>query len=260
MFYLLSKTLDALVSPVVWIALLVLVALVLTLRRSRRHRVIVGSLAGALLVVVVAGNPMVANRAWLALERSAPVVDPGGGAFDVVVLLGGVVPDGGGRPGDPMAYGDNVERLLVTFDLLRTDRARHVIISGGAADAGSDRLAEASLLARQLGAWGIAPERILVDDTALNTRQNAIESARLIRERGFERVLLVTSAFHMDRALGCFRAVDLDPATLPVDHRARPSAAQGWDLTPRSSALERTSDALRELTGRLAYRALGYAR
>jgi uncharacterized SAM-binding protein YcdF (DUF218 family) len=62
----------------------------------------------------------------------------------------------------------------------------------------------------------------------------------------------------MPRALGCFRAVGLEPDALPVDRRAGDGQGRSW--LPRVGALSRSSDAFRELAGRLAYGVAGYTR
>jgi hypothetical protein len=64
----------------------------------------------------------------------------------------------------------------------------------------------------------------------------------------------------MPRAVGCFRAVGLSPDTLPVDHRAVNGAGSALGWIPRALVLSRSTDVLRELAGRVVYRALGYAR
>jgi uncharacterized SAM-binding protein YcdF (DUF218 family) len=91
-----------------------------------------------------------------------------------------------------------------------------------------------------------------------NTRENAVESARVAAARGWRRLLLVTSAQHVPRALGCFRAVGLEPDVLPVDREAGDAKGASW--LPRAYALSRSSDVLRELAGRLVYRLAGYTR
>jgi uncharacterized SAM-binding protein YcdF (DUF218 family) len=89
-----------------------------------------------------------------------------------------------------------------------------------------------------------------------NTHENAVECAKIARERGWTRLLLVTSARHMKRAAGCFRAEGLAFDALPVDHR---SHARGVTLSPRSGSLDLSTDALREYAGRIVYRVRGYS-
>ncbi len=176
--------------------------------------------------------------------------------YDVVVLLGGTVAALGATR-EQVSWGDNVDRLTVTFDLLRAGAARHVIVSGGQLREGLPT--EAEYLARQLEAWGIDPTRIIVESKARNTAENARLSKALIDERGFRSVLVVTSAFHMPRSEACFRAVGLEPDLLPVDYRMRaPGADSHW--FPRSIALAESSLAIREFAGRFIYRLTGAAR
>jgi uncharacterized SAM-binding protein YcdF (DUF218 family) len=115
------------------------------------------------------------------------------------------------------------------------------------------------VVAKQLEDWGIAHDRIVVEDRALNTRDNAVESARIVRERGWRDVLIVTSAHHMPRALECFNAVGLPVDTMPVDFRSYDASGVSSTWMPRSGALNQSTSAIRELVGRVVYRVQGYA-
>jgi uncharacterized SAM-binding protein YcdF (DUF218 family) len=133
-----------------------------------------------------------------------------------------------------------------------------VLLSGGNIDAQPGDVPEADRLAARLVAWGVPPAQVVAEGTSRNTRENAIESSRIAAARGWHTLLVVTSAVHMPRALGCFRAVGLEPDALPVDRRAGDGKGQGW--LPRAVALARSTDALRELSGRAVYRIAGYTR
>jgi len=118
-------------------------------------------------------------------------------------------------------------------------------------------LTEPELLAGALERWGIEPARIVVETRSRNTHENAAESARIAAERGWRSLLLVTSAGHMERALGCFRKAGLTPDTMPVDYRGDPdSSGSAW--IPRALFLALSADALREFAGRGVYRLIGY--
>lgn len=254
MFFFLSKTLDLLLDPWWWSVVTVFIGVAL-LARGQRRRGLGVALVGS-LVLVVASLPAVANRLWGLLEADAVSTLRPGVTYDVVVLLGGTV-SALGATREQVSWGDNVDRLTVTFDLLRAGTARHVIVSGGQLREGIPT--EAEYLARQLEAWGIDPARIIVESKARNTAENARFSKAVIDERGFRSVLVVTSAFHMARSEACFRAVGLEPDLLPVDFRMRePGGDSHW--FPRSIALADSSLAIREFAGRLIYRLTGAAR
>jgi uncharacterized SAM-binding protein YcdF (DUF218 family) len=212
------------------------------------------------LILMAFSSGSVANRLWWSLESSAEETFDPTVTYDVVVMLGGVLDRGFVAPGARASYGDNVERFLVTYDLLRSGQAKAAIISGTIINKAEHPDTEPHVLARQMIAWGIEKDRLIVEDRALNTRDNAVESAKLIASRGDKRVLVVTSAFHMSRALGCFRAVDLKVDSLPVDRRGQDPSEATEAFLPRAEALELSTRAIREFAGRLVYRLQGYSK
>ncbi len=256
MFYFLSKTLDLLISPLCWVLVLIAAGF---FRRFEAHRK--KFLASSIAILWIFGLEPVANGMWRLLESDAGPPPPPEARWEAVVLLGGVVDPAA----DPLvvaangaSYNDNVERLLRTFELLRSDRAKVAILSGSMGDRDPD--SEAHRLGRQLEAWGIARERIVIEPRAMNTRENAVFSAEILKARGIERFVIVTSAFHMERSRECFSAVGLHPDTFPVDVRTHPFAVTFASFAPRASAFEVSSAALREGFGRWVYRARGYAK
>ena len=69
----------------------------------------------------------------------------------------------------------------------------------------------------------------------------------------------MTSAFHMPRSVGCFRAAGIEVDVLPVDYRLRDRSLE-THVMPRGEYLGQTTRALREWLGRLVYRVLGYTK
>jgi uncharacterized SAM-binding protein YcdF (DUF218 family) len=258
MFFLLSKVLDLLFSPYTWG--LGLMALALQHRKARRplgpkRRVL--SLVGFGVLLVFSLDPM-ANRLTRACEGKTVRGDITDKRYDGVILLGGVLEDRAMFSSGQRAYNGNVERLLATYDLLRKDVARVVIVSGSSPTARPGTV-EANVLADQLADWGIARERIVLEDRSLNTRENAVFSMKIANELGLQKLLLVTSASHMVRALGCFRAVGavLDPYA--VDFRSYDPASFPTSFQPRVEYLARSTEMLRELFGRTIYGWKGFA-
>ncbi|WP_434388757.1 YdcF family protein [Melittangium boletus] len=256
MFLFLSKLLDLLLAPLSWGLLLLATG---GLVRRGRARLATGlQVLGGLTLYLFSTEP-VANLLQRWVEADAVSTYQEGRTYDAVIVLGGMVDaDASERSGLP-EYTPAVERVLRGFELLRSGRAGAVLLSGGTLDTRPGALVEADILGRQLELWGIAPERIVRETRSRNTRENALESERLIRERGWTRLLLVTSAAHLPRARGTFEAVGLHPDTLAVDVRAHGFYPHtGW-WQPRASNLSAGSDALRELFGRFVYRLRGWA-
>jgi len=254
-FYLLSKLLDVLLTPLAWAVVLIGLG---TWGRasSRKKHVLVASGLGMILLFSL--EP-ISNALWRSLEEPPLRTYRPEVTYDVVILLGGMVEERVEGSWHERAFNDNNERLLQTYDLLREGKAKNVIVSGGGAPASSMQVVEARVLADQLIAWGIEPERVVVEDRARNTRENAVESAAIVRAHDWKSVLIVTSAFHMPRAHGCFRAVGLDVDAMPVDFRSFKSPYSS-ELVPRAEHLMQSSGALREWFGRGIYRLRGYSR
>ncbi len=257
MFFFLSKVLDVVLTPHAWGLLLLLASIPWTrrsLRRWRRRRALA---VAALAVLVVFSLEPVSNAIQWSMERDAPSTYRPDVTYDAVVLLGGVTDERviaiTGQP----AYNDNVERLIMTNRLLHEGKAKVAILSGAAMDADLVPFGEARVMRDQLREWGVDDDRIIVEEKARNTRENAVYSAEIVRARGFQRVLVVTSAMHMKRAQECFAAVDLPIDTLAVDYRAHDRKKE---LLPRAHALATSSTYIRELFGRVIYRMQGYAR
>ncbi len=253
MFFFLSKILDVLLTPLAWSVALLVVGL--TGRGESGRRRWVGA-AGIALLLFFSLDP-VANALFRSLETPPIRTVRPGMTYDVVILLGGITDEPAEVTWGQRSFNDNNERLLETYDLLRAGTARYAIVSGGSLQ--PTPKVEARVLADQLIAWGIAEDRVVVEDHARNTYENAVNSAAIVRARGWQTVLMVTSAFHMQRAYGCFRAVDLPVDTLPVDFRSHDGRVLG-ELIPRADHLEVSSAALREWFGRKIYAARGYTR
>jgi uncharacterized SAM-binding protein YcdF (DUF218 family) len=253
-FLVLSKVLDWFLAPLTW-ALLALAAAALLRRRARLG----GALAslGVSILVLFSSNP-VASRLERLAERGVRATFRPDVVYDAVIVLGGMVDADATRARGETQLGDEVDRVLRAFELVRAGAARAVLLSGGIVAPQPGDVPEADRLAAKLVQWGIPAGQVVVEAASRNTRENAIESSRVAAARGWRTLLLVTSAAHVPRAAGCFRAVGLEPDLLPVDFRAGDGRGGGW--LPRAAALARSTDALRELAGRAVYRLAGYTR
>jgi uncharacterized SAM-binding protein YcdF (DUF218 family) len=259
-FFFLSKLLDVFLSPYTWAVLLLLYTIPWRrpqTRGGRRWRMKrAAGLAGLGLLILFA-IPRVSNALLYRLEHAVGSTYSPDVTYDAVILLGGITDESVQAETGQPAYNDNVERLVMTHRLLATGKARYAIISGAAMDPSLERFGEARVLAGQIEAWGIDPSRLILEERARNTHENAVYSQRIVAERTFGKVLIVTSAFHMRRAAECFEAVGLPVDTLVVDYRA---SSQGGALLPRAQHLAESAMVLREMAGLYVYRLRGYAK
>ena len=250
MFFFLSKTLDVLLSPLAWS--LILIGLGVWLGERGRRRVTRRICFGAGLFVLYAFSTRSVEGALMgAAERSAVDTRRAGVTYDAVIVLGGLVRAPG--PNGSVEFAEGVDRLTAAFGVLMRREARFAILAGGPAQGSAG---EAETMRETLVSWGIERERLIVDNRSLNTRDNARFSKEIADAHGFHSLLLITSAFHMLRSVECFRAVDVELDTLPVDYQAPPRGG----LLPRAEHLRGSELAIRELAGRMVYRIFSYSR
>jgi len=249
----LSKTLDLLLAPLTWALLFMLASLVLW-RRARWAAVFLGAAMATLLAF---SSGTVADRLIHHAEAKARSTYRADVTYDAVIVLGGLVDGAASRATGTAQLTDPVERITRAYELLQAGQAKNALLSGGFINARPEDRSEAEWLAMKLREWGIAPDRIAVEGQSLNTHENAVHSALVAREKGWTKLLLVTSAAHMPRALGCFHRAGLFPDALPVDFRSGDEREAGWQ--PRASALAKSTEAIREMAGRVVYRVLGYS-
>lgn len=126
---------------------------------------------------------------------------------DAVVVLGAAVV-APGEPGSAMR-----RRVAHAVGVMRECGAAHLVVSGGIVAAPP---AEAHLMRDLALGRGVAATAIVIEDRSRNTFENAVYTGRIMRDRGWRRVTIVTDAFHMRRALYVFRRLGLAVEGAPV--------------------------------------------
>lgn len=133
---------------------------------------------------------------------------------DAVVVLGA-------PPLSPDVPGPVLERRVDHGVAVFRDRAAaFLVVSGGAV---GPPPAEAEIMRTLALAKGVPNERIVVEDRARNTFENALYTGLIIRRRGWRRVIVVTDGFHLPRSLFVFRRLGLRVEGAPVRARAADS-------------------------------------
>ena len=254
MFFLLSKVLDLVLLPAVWLLVLLLSALLVRdPRRQRRY------LAVALGLLLLGTNPALVNEALLAWERPAVPLTALPARSDAAVLLTGITAVDK-SPHDRVYLGPGADRLTHALWLYRAGRVRRIIVSGGSGAVLAKAHTEAAELATLLRLAGVPARDILLEDKSRNTHENARFTKQLLAAHSnIKSLVLVTSAFHQRRALGCFRKAGLHPVPFPAGFRStdRRLTPDYW-LVPSVSALENWSLLLHEMAGWVTYKVLGY--
>lgn len=205
----------------------------------------------AVLLTLAVSTPWVADQLAQPLEQrfaSQPVSDYG--AHQAIVLLGGGVRAGDGkREGtDATAAAD---RMRLAARLWHAERAPRIIVTGGD---GSD-WTEAHAMRAWLLDFGVDAGAIVLEPHARNTRQHPERVWPLLDEPEAP-FLLVTSAVHMPRAVGRFRAAGMRPVAAPTD-RELLLFEDARDYLPAPLALDRSTRVFTERLGLLHLRVFG---
>jgi uncharacterized SAM-binding protein YcdF (DUF218 family) len=241
----LNKLLPIFVLPLGWVVLLLVVGLV----RKRRWPFI-----AALAVLYISSMPVVGNTLTHRLESRYPAVAINQVEnADAIVSLSGIygpaVPDG-----FLLNVGEAGERLEAGITLMQKNKAPWLVFTGGRMPWDHQLEVEGAISRRVALARGIADEQILITCEVGNTADEARAVAALMHERGWRKIILVTSACHMPRAARQFRKAGVDLVPFPVDFQTDTKGALTLlDFLPSARALQRTEAVLREWYGILFY-------
>ena len=209
-------------------------------------------LAFASLVAMAGlGLSPVGNALIIPLEHRFGPWDLAGRAPDGVIVLGGAID--GSTAHDQVALNQASERLTIVPELARRYPNARILFSGGSSALIYDDDAEANFAARLLESFGIARDRVTLEDRSRNTAENAAFSKAVIQPKVGDRWLLVTSAYHMPRAIGCFRQVGFPVEPYPVDWHTRGAEDALRPFASVSDGLQRTDTAIHEWIGLLVY-------
>jgi uncharacterized SAM-binding protein YcdF (DUF218 family) len=255
-FYTISKVAWFFATPSNLLVSLILLGLMLTLFKRLRS---FG--AGVSLVVTLAtlalGLLPIASYILLPLEERFPAFRHDGKAVDGIILLGGSIEAADSASRGSLVANESAERVLDTIQLAHRYPAARILISGGGGTVFGDGAAEAPIIADYFRSIGIDPARILVEDRSRTTSENAVYSRELAKPHEGERWLLVTSAWHMPRAVGVFEKAEFPVTPYPVDFRTAGGSRTHRPFAFVSEGLRRLDIATKEWAGLIGYYATG---
>ncbi len=254
MFYA-SKLLSALTQPLAWVLLLLLVALFMFRRRPVGAR---RALTAALTVLLVVGWLPLPNVLLRQFENRTQV--PGGSLqpYAGIVLLGGAIEpphltEGRGQ----ISLNEAAERMTVPVALMRQYPHLELLFTGGESGLLVEGTSAATSAQRFFRSLGVGDQRVIYESAARTTYENAVLSAAMPGVDKARPWLLVTSAWHMPRALATFRAAGWNVTPYPVDYLT--GTRTRWSEYSLATGARRWQIALHEYFGWLAYWVAGRA-
>jgi uncharacterized SAM-binding protein YcdF (DUF218 family) len=251
MFFVLSKVLGFFATPsnVVISAGLIGVLLMPT-RFARAGRRL---MAASLILLAVIGLSPLGNMLIIPLEQRFPPWDFGRAAPEGIVVLGGAVSADISAARNDIALNESAERMTVVAELARRYPNARIVFSGGSGALIFRDGTEAEFALRLFETFGIARDRIVAEDEARNTIENAVFSKALAKPTPGATWLLVTSAYHMPRAVGVFRQAGFPVEAFPVDWRTRGPPDALRPFFTLGDGIRRTDTAVREWVGLAVY-------
>lgn len=270
MMFFLSKLLPSLLSPVALVCILIAVSLVALYRRS--YRLAATADLAALAILLILGNPLFERMLLRPLEVHNLPSNPLPAA-DAIVVLGGVTSPAF-APQPIVHLGGGADRLTYAAKLYHEGKAPLIILSGAGMPCNRDLPSEADQMAELLEIMGVPASAIIKETGSHNTHENAVYMKPVLAARQLRRILLVTSAVSMPRALAAFRHENIDAIAAPADFvtpglYAELSASRARDRTewlqvitllmiPNPESLSQVDRALHEYAGLLVYRVYGW--
>jgi uncharacterized SAM-binding protein YcdF (DUF218 family) len=265
MVFFLSKLLPQLIYPLGLGLLLQLIAI-----GGRKRRWALPLSITGWLVIAIPAMPVVSDALLKQLEDQAASLTPQTIPHaDAVLVLGGGI-----RPEPTKGLGVEVneagDRLLCGLRLWKENKAPVLITSGSRVSFGSkDPIPPEAVLSQHLAQeLGIPASALLMNDRSRTTGEEAQHINQLATRKGWKQLILITSAFHMPRALASFQQqTNLQIIPVACDYRLDPQTGNqpfSWQnlligFFPNSDSLKQTTQLLKEHLGLLVYKLLGQA-
>lgn len=248
-----------LLEPVgfIWACLVILTALLLRKREVRLALVPAGL---AVFIWILGATPVpgtllaTLERPWVGVKRAELP------EADVVVLLGGFSYPSREEVGG-LHFNHSADRAVVALELMRLGKAKALAIGGTGMTVKGEAYVEADLLREILVARQLAGPEVISLGGCKNTRHEAEKVAKLAQDRGWKRILLVTSATHMRRAAAVFRTttgLEIMPAPSAFLTSASIVTSDTLNLIPRSGGFGKIDAFLHEQIGWWMYRRRGW--
>lgn len=253
MFYYASKLVWIVLTPSNFLITLTLIGAALCATRfAKAGRRL--AFTSALLLLIAGVSPL-STLVMAPLEnrfpdwRASPHQPPDG----IIVLGGSVDANVSFHRRFPLELTEAGDRILAMIELARAYPQTRLVFTGGVGELVGNAGVEADEVRKKIGAAGLDPSRIIFERESRTTYENAIFTRDIVRPKPGERWLLVTSAAHMPRSVGCFRAAGFTIEAYPVDFRTSPG---DWYFPSfeASAGLRRLDVATREWIGLIAYR------
>ncbi|HBH82488.1 MAG TPA: YdcF family protein [Bacteroidales bacterium] len=254
MFFWLSKVLWFIVNPFNIIMLCLVAGWLMLFRKPKTGKRLVG--IGLIIIFLTGMNPL-SDFMIRSLENRIPAGMLPAKIDGIIVLVGMV--DMESSRGELIELTAQSNRIIQGIILSKKHPEAKLIITGGSGYLKqSENLREADYLGKLAVSLGIHKSRLILERNSKNTHEHAVAIAEMLPDKNGQWVL-ITSAFHMPRSLGCFRKEGLKVIPFPVDYKTKlDNTISLTSFLPTSGNIGSFNVAFHEWTGLIAYRLMGY--
>jgi uncharacterized SAM-binding protein YcdF (DUF218 family) len=244
MFFIASKLLSFLIKPIIWVFILLIGALIF---KAKRRKLLIYTIS----IFWVFSNGFLADscaRIW-ETPRYTPIE-----IYDVGIVLGGIADYD--NITQAHNFNKHADRIMDAQQLYHQGKIKKILISGGSGWLFNDGYIEANAMRDYLLLNQIPDEDILIENTSRNTKENAFNSAKILKkEYSNSNFLLITSANHMRRAQFCFEKAGIITTAFATDcTTSYTNFSVEYILLPSIAALEKWEDLIHEWIGYLVYK------
>jgi uncharacterized SAM-binding protein YcdF (DUF218 family) len=255
MFFMLSKLFWFIAAPTNLCVVVLCTGMLLTFSRwQRAGRALI--LSGGLMLVLIAISPLPRAMVRPLEDRFAQVPITDSAKIDGIVVLGGAIGSGRGQ----VRFSEAASRMTYAAALAKKHPNAKLVFTGGSTNLiAAVTQTEADSAAQFFAEMGIESNRIILENKARNTYENGVLTARMVTPKPGERWILITSAYHMPRAIGVFRKAGLNLEAYPVDFNSSGTASDFIRPARRFAySMNLADDTFKEWLGLVAYRLAGY--
>lgn len=251
MFFIISKILHFLTSPLSWVFIIFVLSFFINKSKAKKLRI------SAICILYFFSNAFIFDemaRKWEV--KSIPVHQVN--EHEIGVVLGGFITYSNSSTLE--GFHESSDRFLHALTLYKAKKIDKFLISGGSGSILKPHEKEALIIKNFFIKIGVPANDILVEPYSRNTYENAYYSSKILKKYFINhKPILITSAYHMKRAELCFKKQGITPKLFAVDQYAGPRKYEIDHLfIPNSYTLTKWQKFIHEWVGLLVYKIKGY--
>ena len=246
MFFILSKLLSFIIKPTFWIFLLIIYSL--CFKKVGKKILIISA-----FLFWFFSNEFIVNQAYNYWEDSPKSISEIDQNYDYGVVLGGF--SGYDKKKNRVEFNDCGDRLFYAIQLFHSGKIKNILISGGNGQLFNNGHMESEWSKDFLIKCGIPKKNILIENKSRNTWENALYTSKFFKNKKNKKILLITSSWHMKRAMFCFDKNNIKADSFSTDYtKSDIKINLEYLIMPNSTSLVRWETLIKEMIGNIVYR------